>query len=43
MVGTTRSRQLFHEPLPEGGIDYAGGEDGRLQIYSSLLNVVLHD
>jgi hypothetical protein len=26
-----------------GFIDYAGGEDGRLQIHSSLLNVVLHD
>jgi hypothetical protein len=26
-----------------GFIDYAGGEDGGLQVHSSLLNVVLHD
>jgi CRP/FNR family transcriptional regulator, cyclic AMP receptor protein len=26
-----------------GFIDYAGGEEGRLQVHSSLLNVVLHD
>jgi hypothetical protein len=26
-----------------GFIHYAGGEDGELQVQSSLLNVVLHD
>jgi hypothetical protein len=44
MVGTTRSRVSFfmNRFRKRGFIDYAG-EDGWLQIHSSLLNVVLHD
>ena len=45
MVGTTRSRVSFfmNRFRRLGFIDYAGGEDGGLQVHSSLLNVVLHD
>ena len=45
MVGTTRSRVSFfmNRFRKLGFIDYAGGEDGGLQVHSSLLNVVLHD
>jgi CRP/FNR family transcriptional regulator, cyclic AMP receptor protein len=45
MVGTTRSRVNFfmNRFRKLGFIHYAGGEDGGLQIHSSLLNVVLHD
>jgi hypothetical protein len=39
------ARQLFHEPVQEIGLHshYGGGEEGGLQVHSSLLNVVLHD
>ena len=45
MVGTTRSRVSFfmNRFRKLGFIHYAGGEDGGLQVHSSLLNVVLHD
>ena len=45
MVGTTRSRVSFfmNRFRKLGFIDYSGGEDGGLQVHSSLLNVVLHD
>jgi CRP-like cAMP-binding protein len=45
MVGTTRSRVSFfmNRFRKMGFINYAGGEDGGLQVHSSLLNVVLHD
>lgn len=45
MVGTTRSRVSFfmNRFRKLGFIHYAGGEDGALQVHSSLLNVVLHD
>jgi CRP/FNR family cyclic AMP-dependent transcriptional regulator len=45
MVGTTRSRVSFfmNRFRKLGFIDYAGGVKGRLQVHSSLLNVVLHD
>jgi CRP-like cAMP-binding protein len=45
MVGTTRSRVSFfmNRFRRMGFIHYAGGEDGGLQVHSSLLNVVLHD
>jgi len=45
MVGTTRSRVSFfmNRFRKMGFIDYTGGEDGGLQVHSSLLNVVLHD
>ena len=45
MVGTTRSRVSFfmNRYRKLGFIDYAGGEEGGLQVNSSLLNVVLHD
>jgi CRP-like cAMP-binding protein len=45
MVGTTRSRVSFfmNRFRKLGFIDYAGGEEGGLQVHSSLLNVVLHD
>jgi CRP-like cAMP-binding protein len=45
MVGTTRSRVSFfmNRFRKLGFIHYAGGEDGGLQVRSSLLNVVLHD
>lgn len=45
MVGTTRSRVSFfmNRFRRLGFIHYAGGEEGGLQVHSSLLNVVLHD
>jgi CRP/FNR family transcriptional regulator, cyclic AMP receptor protein len=45
MVGTTRSRVSFfmNRFRKMGFIDYSGGENGGLQVHSSLLNVVLHD
>ena len=45
MVDTTRSSvSLFMNRLRKlGFIHYAGGEEGGLQVHSSLLNVVLHD
>jgi CRP-like cAMP-binding protein len=45
MVGTTRSRVSFfmNRFRKLGFIHYAGGEDGGLQVHSSLLNIVLHD
>ena len=45
MVGTTRSRVSFfmNRFRKLGFSDYAAGEDGGLQVHSSLLNVVLHD
>ena len=45
MVGTTRSRVSFfmNRFRKLGFIQYAGGEDGGLQVHSSLLNIVLHD
>ncbi len=45
MVGTTRSRVSFfmNRFRKLGFIHYAGGEEGGLQVHSSLLNVVLHD
>ncbi len=45
MVGTTRSRVSFfmNRFRKMGFIHYAGGEEGGLQVHSSLLNIVLHD
>ncbi|MGA8763378.1 MAG: Crp/Fnr family transcriptional regulator [Candidatus Sulfotelmatobacter sp.] len=45
MIGTTRSRVSFfmNRFRKLGFIHYAGGEEGGLQVHSSLLNVVLHD
>ncbi len=45
MIGTTRSRVSFfmNRFRKLGFIHYAGGEQGGLQVHSSLLNVVLHD
>ena len=45
MVGTTRSRVSFfmNRFRKLGFIHYAGGEEGGLQVHSSLLSVVLHD
>ena len=45
MVGTTRSRVSFfmNRFRKLGFIDYSAGEEGGLQVHSSLLNVVLHD
>jgi len=45
MVGTTRSRVSFfmNKFRKLGFIDYASGESGRLEVHSSLLNIVLHD
>jgi CRP/FNR family cyclic AMP-dependent transcriptional regulator len=45
MVGTTRSRVCFfmNRFRKLGFIDYSGGEEGGLQVHSSLLNIVLHD
>jgi CRP/FNR family cyclic AMP-dependent transcriptional regulator len=45
MVGTTRSRVSFfmNRFRKMGFIDYSGGEEGGLQVHSSLLNIVLHD
>jgi CRP/FNR family cyclic AMP-dependent transcriptional regulator len=45
MVGTTRSRVSFfmNRFRKLGFIHYAGGEEGGLQVHSSLLSIVLHD
>lgn len=45
MVGTTRSRVSFfmNRFRKLGFIDYSGGDEGGLQVHSSLLNIVLHD
>jgi CRP/FNR family transcriptional regulator, cyclic AMP receptor protein len=45
MVGTTRSRVSYfmNRFRKLGFIDYAGGLEGGLLVYSSLLNIVLHD
>jgi CRP/FNR family cyclic AMP-dependent transcriptional regulator len=45
MVGTTRSRVSFfmNRFRKLGFVHYAGGEEGGLQVHSSLLSVVLHD
>ena len=45
MVGTTRSwvSSFMNRFRRLGFIHYAGGAEGALQVYSSLLNVVLHD
>ena len=45
MVGTTRSRVSFfmNRFRKLGFIHYSGGEDGGLQVHSSLLNVILYD
>jgi len=45
MVGTTRSRVNFfmNRFMKLGFIHYAGGEEGGLQVHSSLLSVVLHE
>jgi CRP-like cAMP-binding protein len=45
MVGTTRSRVSFfmNRFRKLGFIQYASGDEGGLQVHSSLLNVVLHD
>jgi CRP-like cAMP-binding protein len=45
MVGTTRSRVSFfmNRFRKLGFVNYSGGEDGGLQVHSSLLSVVLHD
>ncbi len=45
MIGTTRSRVSYfmNRFRKLGFIHYAGGEEGGLQLHSSLLNVVLHD
>lgn len=45
MVGTTRSRVSFfmNRFRKLGFIHYAGGEEGGLQVHSSLLNIVLHN
>ena len=45
MVGTTRSRVSFfmNRFRKLGFIHYSGGEEGGLQVHSSLLSVVLHD
>jgi len=45
MVGTTRSRVSFfmNRFRKLGFVDYSGGPEGRLQVHSSLLSMVLHD
>jgi CRP/FNR family cyclic AMP-dependent transcriptional regulator len=45
MVGTTRSRVSFfmNRFRKLGFVNYSGGQDGGLQVHSSLLSVVLHD
>ena len=45
MIGTTRSRVSFfmNKFRKLGFIDYSGGLSGRLEVHSSLLNVVLHE
>jgi CRP/FNR family transcriptional regulator, cyclic AMP receptor protein len=45
MIGTTRSRVSFfmNRFRKLGLVDYSGGPEGRLQVHSSLLNIVLHD
>src|SRR6478609_7968302 len=45
MIGTTRSRVSFfmNKFRKLGFIDYSGGLNGRLEVHSSLLNIVLHE
>ena len=45
MIGTTRSRVSFfmNKFRKLGLIDYSGGPNGRIDVHSSLLNMVLHD
>jgi CRP/FNR family transcriptional regulator, cyclic AMP receptor protein len=45
MIGTTRSRVNFfmNKFRKLGFIDYSFGENSKLEVHSSLLNVVLHD
>ena len=45
MIGTTRSRVSFfmNKFRKLGLIDYSGGPNGRIDVHSSLLNIVLHD
>ena len=45
MIGTTRSRVSFfmNKFRKLGFIDYSGGLSGRLEVHSSLLNIVLHE
>ena len=45
MIGTTRSRVSFfmNKFRKLGFIDYSGGSSGRLEVHSSLLNMVLHE
>ena len=45
MIGTTRSRVSFfmNKFRKLRFIDYSGGLSGRLEVHSSLLNMVLHD
>jgi CRP/FNR family transcriptional regulator, cyclic AMP receptor protein len=44
MVGTTRSRvSFFMNRFRKLGFIHYAGDDGGLQVHSSLLNVVLHD
>ncbi len=40
IVGTTRSRGFFNEPLPKTRFHR---DNGGLEVHSSLLNVILHD
>ncbi len=45
MIGTTRSRVSFfmNKFRKLGFIDYSGGPSGRLEVHSSLFNMVLHE
>jgi CRP/FNR family cyclic AMP-dependent transcriptional regulator len=45
MIGTTRSRVNFfmNKFRKLGLIDYSFGENSKLEVHSSLLNIVLHD
>jgi CRP/FNR family transcriptional regulator, cyclic AMP receptor protein len=45
MIGTTRSRVSFfmNRFRDLGFIDYSAGGDGSIEVYSSLLNAVLHE
>jgi transcriptional regulator with XRE-family HTH domain len=45
MIGTTRSRVNFflNKSRNQGFIEYNGGLHEGLQVYGSLLNVLLHD
>ena len=45
MIGTTRSRVSFfmNKFRKLGFIDYSGGLSGRLEVHSSLLNMVLRE